>query len=43
MVKEKRFLSQKQNLDHGRLRIYNMSDLDAPLFDETKKIDFTKI
>lgn len=42
MVKEKRYLTKK-NLEHGRLRIFALKDVDTPLFDESKKMDFTKI
>ena len=43
MVKEKRYQNINKNLDQGRLRIYTLDDLDAPVLDETKKMDFTKI
>ena len=43
MVKEKRYQTTKKNLDQGRLRIFSLEDLETPVLDESKKMDFTKI
>ena len=42
MVKEKRYLNQKRNIDKGRLRIYTMKELSEPLVDEIKR-DFCNV